>query len=61
MSAPGWDKVTPAEAIPMVADVMREVADMIRPEGTEPMCCDTHAAVWQARTDLADELTEETL
>lgn len=38
--------------------VRRHVAALIRPTGPEPMCCDIHAAGWNALNERADEIEE---
>lgn len=40
----------------LVAEVRRDVAAEIRPQGDEPACCEVHAATWQLRKDLAEEI-----
>ncbi|UTN93083.1 hypothetical protein SEA_MARKY_80 [Streptomyces phage Marky] len=38
--------------------VWERAAALVRPTTPEPMCCDLHAAAWQALNDRADEIQE---
>jgi len=35
---------------------VKEVVAMVRPDTSEPLCCDVHASSWTVLGDMADEL-----
>lgn len=49
----------PCDAAKLVMEVRADVAKEIRPNGPEPVCCDQHAAAWQALNDAADDIAQK--
>jgi hypothetical protein len=48
----------PCPTAKVAAEVLREVATEVKSQNPEPQCCDEHAASWQAKQDIAEEIEE---
>jgi len=46
----------PCNTVQVANAAFKLAAKAVEPEGPEPVCCDEHAAGWQARTDSAEEI-----
>jgi hypothetical protein len=54
-----WDQEDwPCRTVQTANAAFELAAKAIEPTGSESMCCDEHAAGWQARTDSAEEIRE---
>lgn len=49
----------PCPTVELAAEVRRGIAEEVRPNKPEPLCCDLHAATWQERMDIAEEIEDK--
>lgn len=55
-----WDHDPwPCDTVKLVAEVRRDVAAEVRSKNPEPVCCNLHAATWQASMDIAEEIEDK--